>query len=114
MLSSLRSFDYKRIVLALCAGIIVLIIQADRRVSGQDALPVVSLVSVEPSPVREGDRLRIEVRIAPPLPSDATENDRIRGGILVYDSTKGPFADALIAFVFRAGHETREHELYGG
>ena len=87
--------------------LVVLTFQPWGRVEGQE-LPVVSLERVDPSPVREGERLTVTVRIAPPLPADATEETRVRGGILVYDSSKSDFADALIAFVFRAGAETRD------
>ena len=72
-----------------------------------DALPVVTLGSVTPSPVRPGQSLRITVHINPPLPADATEDDRITGGIQAFDSWKGSNADAWVKFVFRAGQTTR-------
>ena len=78
------------------------------------ALPEVSLVSVEPSTVREGEPLRITVRIEPPVPplppaqAGSYEEDVVRGGILAFDSLgNDPVVDALIAFVFREGAETR-------
>ncbi len=66
-----------------------------------------SLASVEPSPVREGETLRITVRISQPLPEDADSQTQVRGGVIVWDSWKGEYADQLIAFVFRAGADTR-------
>ena len=77
------------------------------RVQG-DTLPVVTLGSVTPSPVRPSGRLTITVHINPPLPADAIESDKITGGILAFDSWQyGGGVDDLIAFVFRAGQVTR-------
>ena len=83
------------------------------------ALPVVRMESVEPGEaVRAGDRIRVTVGIdtpVPPLPQAQKENNtykdnKITGGIIVFDSSVGeePFADELIAFVFRQGMETRD------
>ena len=104
MLSFRRVLERKRLVLVLCVGFTALTFQPDHRVSAQD-LPVVSLTSVQPSPVREGSGLTATVRIAPPVP--AGSNETIRGGIWVFDSWKGKQVDQLIAFVFRAGQVTK-------
>ena len=68
LLSFRKVLDFKRTILTLCVLLVVLTFQPWGRVEGQE-LPVVSLVSVGPSPVREGDRLSVTVRIAPPLPA---------------------------------------------
>ena len=49
-------------------------------------LPAVSLESVTPSPVWPGGLLTVTVRIDEPLPAEATDDDKITGGILVFDS----------------------------
>ena len=79
------------------------------------ALPVVSFVSVTPRwVVEEGKRLRVVLRIDPPVPAvppaqaGSYEEDDVRGGILIFDSLgDDPVVDELIAFVFRKGIETR-------
>ena len=87
------------IILVFCVALVAIIFQPDRKVDGQD-LPVVSLVSVGPSPVKEEGRLSITVGIDPAV---ASEGVQVRGGVIVWDSWKGEHADQLIAFVFREG-----------
>ena len=113
-------FHYKQIILAFYVTFIILTFQLAPQVDAQETptptstptatptpKPVVRLVSVALSPVREGERLRVTVRIAPP----GQAGSRIEGGILVFDSWNdaqdGPIADELIAFVFRGDVETR-------
>ena len=111
-LLSFRRCSYdKRIILAFCVAFTALIFPPGHQVAGQEtptSKPVVSLVSVAPSPmVREGERLRITVAIAP----KGKAGSKIEGGILVFDSWNdaqdGPIVDELIAFVFRGNTETR-------
>ena len=82
-------------------------VTADRDASAQ-SLPTVRLESVSPSPVREGTRITVTVRISDPLP--ATSTVEIRGGIRVFDTwndtEEDRRADELIAWVFTGGHET--------
>ena len=77
------------IILVLCVAVVAIILQPDSKVDGQD-LPVVSLVSVERSPVKEGGRLSITVGIDAPVPHGAAN---VRGGVIVWDSWKGEHAD---------------------
>lgn len=71
------------VALVLSLALAALSIQTDHRASGQ-SLPVVRLVSIEPSPaVREGDSIRITVRIAPTIPAGG---EQVKGGIRVWDS----------------------------
>ena len=65
------------------------------------------MVSVQPSPVPDGSRLTVTVRIDQPLPQEATEEDKIRGGIIVWDPSDSDSATELIAFVFRANQQDR-------
>ena len=82
------------------------IFNSDAYVQEEDELPVVSLVCLSPSLVREETSLNVTVRIDPPVPSGSDKV--IQGGIQVFDSFKGTQVDALIAFAFRAGQETRD------
>ena len=107
-----RGSYYKRIILAFCVAFTALIFPPGHQVAGQEtptSKPVVSLVSVAPSPmVREGERLRITVAIAP----KGKAGSKIEGGVLVFDSwndaQNGLIVDELIAFVFRGDVETRD------
>ena len=112
-LLSFRRCSYdKRIILAFCVAFTALIFPPGHQVAGQEtptSKPVVSLVSVAPSPmVREGERLRITVAIAP----KGKAGSKIEGGVLVFDSwndaQNGLIVDELIAFVFRGDVETRD------
>ena len=58
----------------------------------QETLPVASLVSVSPNPVREGTRLRVTVRL---IPESGSETHPVRGGIMVFDSWNGPQVGSL-------------------
>ncbi len=69
----------------------------------QGTLPVASLVSVSPNPVREGTRLRVTVRL---IPESGSETHPVRGGIRVFDSGNGPQVDELIAWAFRGRGNT--------
>ena len=102
----------KAIALVLIAIAAALTLEHDRLVIGQE-LPTVSIVSVQPSPVHEGQSLYTPVRIDPPLPSGGGDAANIRGGIIVYDSAKGESADALIAFVFRPDTAQTRRLNYG-
>lgn len=64
-------------------------------------MPVVSLISVEPSSqIQEGNHLHVTLGISPPIPAG---EPHLIGGIIVWDSWKGESADALIAFAFYPG-----------
>ena len=79
----------------------------ERSTHAQDnTLPVVSMMSLSPSPVKETTRLTIIVRIDPPIP--AGSNTVIKGGVRVFDSCNGPRVDEYIATAFRAGEDTDE------
>lgn len=91
----------KAIAFLLIAVAVAVVVSHERLVVGQE-LPTVSIVSVEPSPVHEGQSLITTVRIDPPIASGLGEEANVLGGIIVHDSSKGEFADALIAFVFRS------------
>ena len=104
-----RGWLHWRIILVLCVTAIVLFLQSDHGVQGQEQdkpLPLVSLVSVTPS-VNEGDRITIVVSIVTPLVAGDTEDDKITGGIIVFDPSDCSSGATLVAFVFRPGQETR-------
>ena len=75
--------------------------QPGERVLGQ-ALPEVSLVSLDPSPVREGQSLQITVRIDPTI---TEQNKVIRSGVRVFEPELGGVQ--LIGVAFRSGQATR-------
>ena len=95
-LSHLKSPFAKRIVLALCIAVSALALLPDNVVFGQE-----HSVSMEGA-YQDGIQIRYSVCISPILTSES-ELDQVRGGVLVFDSAGNGFADALIAFVFRAG-----------
>ena len=98
-----------RILLVFCVTVIPLFLQSDRGVQGQEEdkpLLLVSLVSVTPS-VHEDDRITIVVSIDTPLGADGTDEDKITGGIIVFDPSDCSSGATLVAFVFRPGQETR-------
>ena len=102
MSTLLHALNWKRITLAFCIAISALTMQTDHRVGGQD-LPVVSLVSVEPSSVvLEGNTLLVTLEIDPPVSAGdpGLTGGRLIGGIRVWDSWKSYFVDSLIAFAF--------------
>ena len=74
-----------------------------------------SLVGLSPSPVQEGGRLTIEVKITPTLPADYV--GKIHGGVIVFDSyndeSEGLFADELIAVAFYAEQVTKPESTEG-
>ena len=113
MLSDGKPFNWY-IVLIFWAVLAAVCLQPSSGVIGQespdqawrcDPCPVVSLVSVEPSPVREGETLTVTLRIRQPIPEGSDQP--IRGGIIVFDPGNSPYATELIAFVFPGGQETR-------
>ena len=67
-----------------------------------DDLPIISLVSLIPSPVEEGQTLRILVRANRPIVESDTDNGRLIGGVQIFDPSTDQTAD-LHAFAFRAG-----------
>ena len=71
-------------------------------VSLQTDLPRISLVSLSPSPVEEGQTLRILVRANRQIVESDTENGRMIGGVQIFDPSTDQTAD-LHAFAFRAG-----------
>ena len=71
-------------------------------VSLQTDLPRISLVSLSPSPVEEGQTLRILVRANRQIVESDTENGRLIGGVQIFDPSTDQTAD-LHAFAFRAG-----------
>ena len=82
--------------------------QTDHRVGGQE-LPVVSLLSVEPSSeVLEGNTLLVTLEIDPPVSAGdpGLTGGRLIGGIRVWDSWENPSGPELIAFAFWPGDET--------
>ena len=72
-------------------------------------MPVVRLISVEPSSVvQEGNSVRVTLGISPPVSEGdpGLTGGRLIGGIIVWDSWKSEqVADALIAFAFHPGDE---------
>ena len=72
-----------------------------------DDRPLVWIADANPSTVNPGQRIRVTVEIAPPLEPGTPDEDRIEGGIIVFDNWQGAFAAELIAFVFRGGQATR-------
>ena len=70
--------------------------------------PVVILKRLSPNPIQVGQRLRIEVRISPPLPEGA---DRLIGGVQIFDPAENTGAD-LHAFAFHAGQTTVDAVSY--
>ena len=75
--------------------------QSDR-VSLQTDLPRISLVSLSPSPVEEGQTLHILVRANRQIVESDTDNGRLIGGVQIFDPSTDQTAD-LHAFAFRAG-----------
>ena len=75
--------------------------QSDR-VSLQTDLPRISLVSLSPSPVEEGQTLRILVRANRQIVESDTKNGRMIGGVQIFDPSTDQSAE-LHAFAFRAG-----------
>ena len=71
-------------------------------VSLQTDLPRISLVSLSPSPVEEGQTLRILVRANRQIVESDTENGRMIGGVQIFDTSTDQSAE-LHAFAFRAG-----------
>ena len=102
MLRSLRLFHFRRIILAFCVAVTALTFQSDYRAVGQD-LPVVSLVSVEPSlEVLEGNSLRVTLEIDSPVSAGdpGLTGGRLIGGIRAFDSLPAYSGPELIAFAF--------------
>ena len=96
-LSHLKSPFAKRIVLALCIAVSALALQPDNVVFGEE-------YSVKMGGAyQDGTQIRYSVCISPVLSS----GQEVRGGVIVFDSAGNGFADALIAFVFRAGDSCR-------
>ena len=121
------------VLFAVFAGFtLFVVLRPVNEVEGHDVrtshpLPAVSLVSVEPSTVKEGDSIKVTLKINPTLTDDFVNDDDhfkcnhsnppcIEGGILIFDSyndydvpgvvNKRP--DDLIAFVFRVGDVDKE------
>ena len=104
---------------AFAAFTLLVIFRPVGEVEGQSK-PTVKIVSVSPSPVREGGRIEVVVSISPLVTDDYYEaecyNRRemtpcVEGGILVFDtyndSPDNMSVDELIAFVFRKTQVTR-------
>ena len=114
LLRSLKLLHFRRIILAFCVAVISLTFQSDYRAIGQ-GLPVVSLVSIEPSSeVLEGNSLRVTLEIDPPVSAGdpGLTGGRLIGGIRVWDSWKSDNVDALIAFAFFPGDSTDTLRYY--
>ncbi len=108
MLRFLKILDAKRIILVIGIAVVALLVQPNHRPGGQE-LPVVRLISVEPSSqVLEGNRLSVTLGISPPVSAGdpGLTGGRLIGGIIVWDSWKGEGADALVAFAFHPGDQT--------
>ena len=103
-LRSLQRCSYKRIVLALCAVFALFSLQSDHSLSAQE-LPTVSIANVDPRTVREGDSIRVTVRISEVLTGDQGECQKVNGGVIFRDSFRGD--NNLNAFTFRPGQKTR-------
>ena len=71
-------------------------------VSLQTDLPRIGLVSLSPSPVEEGETLRILVRAHRQIVGSDTENGRLIGGVQIFDPSTDQSAE-LHAFAFRVG-----------
>ena len=71
-------------------------------VSLQIDLPRIGLVSLSPSPVEEGETLRILVRAHRQIVGSDTENGRLIGGVQIFDPSTDQSAE-LHAFAFRVG-----------
>ena len=67
-----------------------------------DDLPIISLVSLIPSPVEEGETLRILLKVNRPIEERDTKNGRMIGGVQIFDPSTDQSAE-LHAFAFRAG-----------
>ena len=104
---------------AFAAFTLFVIFRPVGEVEGQSK-PTVKIVSVSPSPVREGGRIEVVVSISPLVTDDYYEaecyNRRemkpcVEGGIRVFDtyndSPDNMSVDELIAFVFRKTQVTR-------
>ena len=106
-----------RLLLAFGMALTVFLLQSNDSVFSRcpDACPVVSLVSVEPSPVREGENLTATVRIDQPIQQGMNP---VTGGILIFDSAdlecvESGCATSLVAFVFRGGSGDSDSFLRG-
>ncbi len=71
-------------------------------VSLQTDLPRIGLVSLSPSPVEEGETLRILVRAHRQIVGSDTENGMLIGGVQIFDPSTDQSAE-LHAFAFRVG-----------
>ena len=102
MLNFKNSLKTNRLALVFLVLMAAFAVQPDHRLAGQE-LPVISLVDVQPSPVEEGETLRITLGIDEPRAAGAPT---LIGGIRVWDSAKSSLADALIAFAFHPGNSS--------
>ncbi len=108
MMRFLKLLNAKRILLVIGIAVVALLVQPDHRPGGQ-ALPVVRLISVEPSSqITEGNTLRINLGINPPVSAGdpGLTGGRLLGGIIVTDSRGGSSDVDLIAFAFWPGDTT--------
>ena len=71
-------------------------------VSLQTDLPRIGSVSLSPSPVEEGETLRILIRAHRQIVGSDTENGRLIGGVQIFDPSTDQSAE-LHAFAFRVG-----------
>ena len=67
-----------------------------------DDLPIISLVSLIPSPVEEGETLRILLKVNRPIEERDTENGRLIGGVQIFDPSTAQSA-YWHAFALRVG-----------
>ena len=96
-LSHLISPFAKRIVLALCIAVSALALLPDNVVFGQEHSVKMG------GAYQDGTQIRYSVCISPVISSELDPDKQVRGGVIVFDAAGDGFADALIAFVFRAG-----------
>ena len=75
--------------------------QSDR-VSLQTDLPRISLVSLSPNPVREGETLRIFLKVDREIEERDTKGGKLTGGVQIFDPSTDQFAQ-LHAFALRVG-----------
>ena len=94
------------LVLILCLAIVTTVFGLTTHAEDEGRLPEATLVRLSPKPVQEGTRLTVVIRLTPPVPEGS--DTVVRGGIVVFDSSYGPYAAELIAWAFRAGSQTRE------
>ena len=99
------------LVLVFCLSLAALVFSGSTHAQDDESLPLVSLESLSPSPVKEGTKLTIVARITPPLP--AGTSTVIKSGVRIFDSSDSPPVSQLLALAFRGGSRDTHMAVHG-